>query len=72
MEYIIKVQSFNIVGYSDFSNEVVMRIKGGKLKIFLFNIGNSGVVNLNKIFIWFMIYVGLKVESNVEKLYNLY
>lgn len=49
-----------------------MRIKGGKLKIFLFNIGNSGVVNLNKIFIWFMIYVGLKVESNVEKLYNLY
>lgn len=48
-----------------------MRIKGGKLKIFLLLV-IVGVVNLNKIFIWFMIYVGLKVESNVEKLYNLY
>lgn len=31
-EYTIKLQSFNTAGYSDLSNEVVMRTKGGKSK----------------------------------------
>lgn len=66
-EYTIKVQSFNTAGHSDLSNEVVMRTKGGKSKN-----GNSGVVNLNKIFIWPMIHAGLKAESNAEKLHNLH
>lgn len=67
-EYTIKVQSFNTAGYSDLSNEVVMRTKGGKSKISV----NSGVINLNKIFIWSVIHAGLKVVSNAEKLHNLH
>lgn len=67
-EYTIKVQSFNTAGYSDLSNEVVMRTKGGKSKISV----NSGAINLNKIFIWSVIHAGLKVVSNAEKLHNLH
>lgn len=70
-EYTIKVQSFNTAGHSDLSNEVVMRTKGGKSKIFLLLV-IVGVVNLNKIFIWPMIHAGLKAESNAEKLHNLH
>lgn len=70
MEYTIKVQSFNTAGYSDLSNEVVMRTKGGKSKSF-YKIPVIVVVNLNKIFIWSMIHGGLKVASNAAKLHNL-